>query len=154
MRRILVLLATLVLASGTGLVLASPAQAALPKCTSWTTYWVPFSNTEVVHVPSAGNQTGTLDCVLRQGDHNDAVKILQRGLRYCRDRQYIDVDGDYGFLTYTAVYSIQIDANQFANPKIAEDGEYGPQTRRWAISFPIYSWPANQMTQWCQDAPY
>jgi hypothetical protein len=152
-RKLIALLAAALVAAGLSLAAAAPAAAATPTCTSWTTYWAPFGEGFlVVHVPSAGNQTGVVQCGLVQGNHNDAVKVLQRALRYCRGYTEVAVDGDYGPITRAAVLRVQHFANSDFGAGIAEDGEYGPQTMGW-LQFTDWTWPANVRTQRCDFSP-
>jgi peptidoglycan hydrolase-like protein with peptidoglycan-binding domain len=102
-------------------------------------------------VPSAGYQTGTVNCILRQGNRNDAVTVLQRALRYCHGYD-ISVDGEYGPQTRRAVLGIQQWANGSFGAGIAEDGEYGPQTRDWT-QFPDWTWPGNVQISRCDHSP-
>jgi Putative peptidoglycan binding domain len=152
MRRLLVSVAATLFTLGAGLVAATPAQAAAPTCTSWTTIEPPYAYQEVIHVPSAGYQTGRLDCILKRGHRNDAVKVLQRALRFCHAKGYVEVDGDYGSNTHLGVWTFQNFWNSYG-AGLVEDGEYGPATRRW-MNYVIYTWPANQQTPWCHESPY
>jgi peptidoglycan hydrolase-like protein with peptidoglycan-binding domain len=147
MRILKAALATALLAAGLGVATAGPAEAATPTCTSWTTYYAPYTTSYVVHVPSAGSQTGVTNCILKQGNHNEAVTVLQRGLKYCHGDN-ISIDGDYGPQTRGAVLALQKRANDAFGAGIAEDGEYGPQTADWT-KFPVWSWPANVRTNGC-----
>ncbi|MFB7274685.1 peptidoglycan-binding protein [Streptomyces sp. NPDC056244] len=151
MRKLNSLLAAFALAAGASAVSAAPAQAATPTCTSWTTYYATGTTDFVVHVPSAGYQTGTVNCLLQQGNYGDAVTTLQRGLRYCRGYD-ISVDRDFGPQTRAAVLDTQRWANDAFGAGISEDGGYGPQTKNW-IQFPVWTWPANTMTNKCQHSP-
>src|SRR5688572_17627308 len=81
--------------------------AAVPRCTSWTTYYAANTTSYVVHVPSNGYNTGRYDCELRQGDQNDAVKVLQRALYYCTGATNVVIDGEYGPVTRAAVLAFQ-----------------------------------------------
>jgi len=152
MRNVKVLLAAVLVAGGLSVFTASPAQAALPTCTSWSTYYAAYTTSYVIHVPSAGYQTGTLRCVLKRGNRNDAVRVLQRGLNQCRGYDNVAEDGDYGPITRAAVLDTQQWANGSFGAGIAEDGEYGPQTKDW-IQFTVWTWPANQRTIWCEHSP-
>ncbi|HVQ94343.1 MAG TPA: peptidoglycan-binding domain-containing protein [Mycobacteriales bacterium] len=143
--------AALLLSAGLGVGTAAPASAATPQCTSWTTYWAPFSTTTVTHVPTAGYQTGNQNCELKIGAHNDAVTVLQRGLKYCHGYN-IGVDGEYGPQTRGAVLDLQQWANGAFNAGLEEDGEWGPHTRDWT-QFPDWTWPANVRTNRCDHAP-
>lgn len=59
---------------------AAPAEgvaaAALPTCTSWSTHFAAYTTDHVVHVPTLGRNTFNKRCSLRQGDNNDAVKVM------------------------------------------------------------------------------
>jgi peptidoglycan hydrolase-like protein with peptidoglycan-binding domain len=153
MRKLSALLMAMLVAAGLSIAAAAPAQAAAPTCTSWSTYWASFGEGWlVVHVPSAGNQTGTVQCILKQGNRNDAVKVLQRALHYCEGHPEVAVDGDYGPITRAAVLDIQHFANSDFGAGLAEDGEYGPQTMGW-IQFTDWYWPQNTRSQWCDSSP-
>lgn len=151
MRILRALFAPLLLVFGLGVVSATPAHAAMPTCTSWTTYYAAYTTAYVVHVPSAGYQTGRVSCLLRQGNRNDAVRVLQRALRECHGYN-IGVDGDYGPQTRAAVLNRQQIVNGSYGGNIDEDGIYGPQTKDW-LQFTVWSWPANQDTVWCEHSP-
>jgi hypothetical protein len=151
MRILRVLLAPLLLAVGLGAVSASPAQAAIPNCTSWTTYYAAYTTAYVVHVPTAGYYTGTVNCLSRTPHKNDAVTVLQRGLRFCHGYN-ITVDGEYGPQTRSAVLGIQRWANGAYGAGLEEDGEYGPETQNW-VQFPVHTWPANTRTNRCEHSP-
>jgi hypothetical protein len=150
MRRLLLLLATTALTLGAGLVAATPAHAAAPRCTSWSTY---LTQVGAVHVPSAGYQTGRLDCVLKRGDRNDAVKVLQRALQYCHGKGYVAIDGHYGSNTHLGVWTLQNYFNYNNGAGLVEDGEFGPATRRWMM-YATYFWPDNIYAHWCDPAPF
>ncbi|MEN3359776.1 MAG: hypothetical protein V7637_3758 [Mycobacteriales bacterium] len=139
------------LTAGLGVATAGTAEAATPNCTSYTTYYAPYTTSYVIHVPSAGYQTGTVNCNLKQGAHNDAVTVLQRALKYCYGYN-ISVDGDYGPQTKATVKARQNQANGDFNAGLVEDGEYGPKTREWIV-FPDWTWPANVRTNRCDWPP-
>jgi hypothetical protein len=137
-------LATLVFSAGT-------AQAAIPGCTSWTTYNSDYGSDLVVHVPTAGYQTGATYCELEYGDHNDAVTVLQRALRYCQKYQ-IGVDGEYGPETRRTVLAWQQWVNGAYGAGLEEDGEWGPATRNWT-DFPVWTRAGNVRTAHCEHSP-
>lgn len=150
--RFLIALLGLASAAGIGLATAAPASAdvtaaATPTCTSWTTVYAPYTTDYVLHIPTAGSQTWNDNCVLRQGNRNDAVKVLQRALRYCSGYN-IGIDGDYGPQTRAAVLDLQRRMNDRENAGLQEDGEYGPNTYNY-VEFPAWSWPANAMQNSC-----
>ncbi len=151
--RFLIALLGLVSAAGIGLATAAPASAdvtaaATPACTSWSTVYAPYTTDYVLHVPTLGYQTWNDNCVLRQGNRNDAVKVLQRALRYCSGYN-IGIDGDYGPQTRAAVLDFQRRVNdRDGSAGLQEDGEYGPQTNNF-IQYPAWSWPANVMQNSC-----
>lgn len=151
MRTLKAVLAAVVLTAGISITTAAPASAALPTCTSWTTYYAPYTTSYVIHVPSYGYWTGTVDCLLKYGNKNDAVTVLQRALRYCSGYN-IAIDGDYGSQTKAAVLDLQRRMNSAYGAGIAEDGIYGPQTRGWMI-FPVWTWPGNTRTNRCDHSP-
>jgi peptidoglycan hydrolase-like protein with peptidoglycan-binding domain len=106
---------TLAVAGGLlGIVPAVPA-AALPTC-----------NSHIVHdeanVPSVAS-TGSVDCVMGQGAHSDAVLYLQFSLNYCYGAGLVQ-DGDFGPRTKAALIEAQRQSGA------ARDGVYGPETRR------------------------
>ena len=135
--------ASLVLSVGT-------AEAAIPSCTSWTTYDAD-GNPYVVHVPTVGYQTGATYCELERGDDNDAVTVLQRALRYCHGYQ-IGIDGEYGPQTEGAVRDWQQWVNGAYNAGLEEDGQWGPATRNWT-QFPDWTRPGNVRTNHCEHGP-
>jgi murein L,D-transpeptidase YcbB/YkuD len=144
MRRLLALLGTVVMASGLGLVAtASPARADYIHCTGYSTYYAFQTKSWVVHSPSRGKQSYNNTCQLKQGDKNDAVKVLQRALKYCRIHANITVDGEFGPATKAAVKDMQDWANA-RGANLEEDGEFGPLTRDW-MTWPEWTWPANKM---------
>jgi Putative peptidoglycan binding domain len=151
MRVLRTLLATVLLAGGITVATAAPASAATPTCTGWSTWYTSYSTSYVVHVPTAGTGTRTVNCLLRQGNRNSAVTVLQRALRYCHGYN-VSVDGDFGPQTRSAVLAIQRRANSAFGAGIAEDGIYGPQTRDWT-HFPVWTWPGNSMTNGCGLSP-
>jgi peptidoglycan hydrolase-like protein with peptidoglycan-binding domain len=151
-RRFLVAVLGLVSAAGTVLAAAPAATAdvtaaATPTCTSWSTAYAPYTTDYVLHIPTAGYQTYNDNCILEQGNNNDAVKVLQRALRYCSGYN-LSIDGDYGPQTRGAVLDLQRRMNDSYNAGLEEDGEYGPNTYNW-VKFPAWSWPANVMQNSC-----
>ncbi|HYQ62002.1 peptidoglycan-binding domain-containing protein [Actinophytocola sp.] len=151
-RRFLVAVLGLVSAAGTVLATAPAATAdvtaaATPTCTSWSTAYAPYTTDYVLHIPTAGYQTYNDNCILEQGNNNDAVKVLQRALRYCSGYN-LSIDGDYGPQTRGAVLDLQRRMNDSYNAGLEEDGEYGPNTYNW-VKFPAWSWPANVMQNSC-----
>jgi hypothetical protein len=144
-------LTAVLLTAGLGVVTGGTAEAATPTCTSYTTYYDTYSTSYVVHRPSAGYQTGTVNCLLKQGNRNDAVTVLQRGLKYCH-RFNITVDGEYGPNTKAAVLALQRRANGGWGAGLVEDGEYGPKTKDWT-AFPTWTWPGNVRTNRCDLEP-
>lgn len=152
MRRILAVAATSMLALGASLATASQAQAAYPTCGSWTTYYTTYSTSYVTHAPTTSYRSNNRTCQLKQGNRNDAVKVLQRALRECHGYG-IAVDGEFGPATRSAVLAIQRRANDAFGAGIAEDGEFGPQTRNW-IQMPVFTWPGNSLTVRCDHPDY
>jgi peptidoglycan hydrolase-like protein with peptidoglycan-binding domain len=127
------------------------APAATPTCTSWSTHFADGTSDYVQHMPSAGRNTYVLSCVLRQGNRNDAVKVLQRSLRVCSGYN-LAIDGDYGPLTRAAVLDLQQRMNGSYNAGLEEDGEYGPETFNW-VKFPLFTDPGNVITNMCDHSP-
>ena len=142
LRRFIIVLATLPLLLGGGIMAASTAQAAIATCTSWTTYYETYSNSWVEHVPTTGYQSNNRTCQLKQGNNNAAVKVLQRALNWCWGAS-LTVDGDYGPATKAQVLALQKQKNGDFNAGLQEDGEFGPATRQW-LQMPMWSWPDNQ----------
>jgi hypothetical protein len=143
--------AAVLLAAGLGVATAGTADAATPNCTSWSTYYAPYTTSYVVHVPSAGYETGTVNCILKKGAKNDAVKVLQRALVYCLGYN-VSIDGEYGSQTKATVKAWQHQMNGDYNAGLVEDGEYGPATRQW-ITFPDWTWPGNVRISRCDFPP-
>jgi Putative peptidoglycan binding domain len=108
----------LVAALGIALTPAASASAASVSCTG-TTF---VGNVGVTEVPSVGNDTDNLNCVLGVGNHSNAVAALQRALNACYGAG-LKVDSDFGTKTQAAVRHAQTVEN------ISHDGVYGPQTR-------------------------
>jgi hypothetical protein len=142
MRKISTLVTLLLTLAGVGLVTAGPAAAEYPTCTKWTTYYDYTSHSYAQHLPSVGLETGKTTCQLKQGNKNDAVKVLQRDLRYCWNDTNVVVDGEFGPKTRAAVLAVQRWANGGWDAGLDEDGEYGPATRQWLMAV-TYRWPAN-----------
>jgi hypothetical protein len=128
---------------------ASAAPTALPTCTSWSTYYAAGTTNYVVHVPTLGRGTFNRNCSLRQGDRNDAVKVLQRALRWCLGDIDVEVDGQYGPITRGAVLDLQQWVNDNQGGNLQEDGEYGPATAAY-LPFPVWTYPGNVMMSWCE----
>jgi hypothetical protein len=151
-RTLKILAASVPLAAGLAVGSAGHAQAAPPTCTSWTTYTSFLGSSFVVHVPSAGFQSGRIDCMLWQGHANDAVTVLQRALRYCHGRN-ISIDGEYGPQTRSAVLWFQQHINDVTGGgALIEDGIYGPETKNW-MSYPTWRRSDNTRTSNCEIAP-
>jgi peptidoglycan hydrolase-like protein with peptidoglycan-binding domain len=118
--------ATLVLSGATVLTTTSPAFASLPRCTSYLEYV--NGPGQHVRVPSVG-YGGSVSCLLRRGDHNEGVRVLQYMIA-CNNRANnpdgtlrVQRDGDFGPITESALRLVQADKG------ITVDGIYGPQTR-------------------------
>ncbi|MFD3314515.1 peptidoglycan-binding protein [Streptomyces sp. NPDC058656] len=99
--------------------LATPAAAAA-SCTGNSTK---VKGSLIFTLPSVGNGSGNLECVMGIGNQGAAVRNLQATLNVCYGAG-LAVDGEYGRLTAAAVRSAQ------QAHGIADDGVYGPQTRR------------------------
>jgi hypothetical protein len=120
--------------------------AAPPTCTSWASYFHWHYTNLVIHVPAA---TGQIDCVLRQGNRNDAVKVLQRALYYCNGYTNVAVDGEYGSITRGAVLDFQQDINRaYGTQILIPDGVYRMELLDW-MTFPLWTHPANTRTGIC-----
>jgi peptidoglycan hydrolase-like protein with peptidoglycan-binding domain len=122
----LVVIATLVLGASS----ANAATTSATICTSYTSYHTWYSGSSEMRVPTAGYQTGKANCILRYGNNNFGVHVLQESLRECWDHS-ITIDGVYGPQTRGAILAIQRNANSGYGAGIDEDGIYGPQTRNW-----------------------
>jgi hypothetical protein len=122
-------------AAGTlaGMVAASGPATAAPSCTGNST--ITRSGLSFT-LPSVGNNTGNLNCMLGVGNQSVAVRNLQANLNNCywtgsnasgsRDvfSPALAVDGIYGTRTKAALAAVQ------RHHGIDDDGIYGPQTRR------------------------
>lgn len=145
MRRLIGIVAAVVMSSGLGVIAtASPAAAAYPTCNGWTTTYVFETKDWVVHSPTRGQQTNNRTCQLKQGNTGAAVKVLQRSLNYCWGDRRVGIDGEFGPATRRAVLDIQKWANNAHGGDLVEDGEFGPATREW-MKFPWFRWPENTM---------
>ena len=135
--RALLTAAAAVLLTGTTLTFASPAQAALPTCTIRAQVHSEYPGTYVFVPAVPGNYAPSINCLLRRGNNNDAVKVLQASLANILDRN-LAVDGSFGPLTEQAVRDVQRVYG------IAIDGVYGPQTRQamcwWTTSGNSCDW--------------
>ncbi len=102
----------------------------LPTC---TTYRDVDTGPSYKYEPSTSG--GSLSCVLKRGNENSAVRILQRALRDCNYKSLgpYGVDGSYGYYTEQAVRDEQND-----HDGITADGIYGPETRR-VMRWVVYS---------------
>ncbi|MFK3979766.1 peptidoglycan-binding protein [Micromonospora sp. NPDC050397] len=113
-------------------VAASPASAAA-SCTGTTQFFV---GDRQFTMPTVGNSTANVNCVLGVGNQSAAVSNLQRHLNACYwsgssaggHRNVFGtalvVDGDFGGNTRSALAAAQ------RSHSIADDGVYGPQTRQ------------------------
>jgi hypothetical protein len=118
-------------------VLAAPAtaddvSAAAASCTGNST--VTRSGLRFT-LPSVGNNTGNLNCILSRGNQGAAVSNLQAHLNLCYwsgstmsgHRSVFSTrlvtDGIFGDRTRDAVIAVQ------RHHSISDDGSYGPQTR-------------------------
>ncbi|MEU7974380.1 peptidoglycan-binding domain-containing protein [Micromonospora sp. NPDC005553] len=123
------ILATVLASAGLALAAPTAAQAAT-TCTSLTYYKVGGYPGEM-HVPTVGWQDRNKTCYLKYGNSNSAVKVLQEALNNCYS-QSLRLDGQYGTNTRNAVlYAQRVINDTWSWADIAEDGEYGPQTRAW-----------------------
>ncbi|MER7468293.1 peptidoglycan-binding domain-containing protein [Streptomyces sp. NPDC097981] len=103
-----------------GLIGFSPAaQAAVPGCTDYATY---YSGDFYTKVPTIDPQ-GTNFCTLRSGAKGMQVYYLQDTLNYCYGQDLGTPDGKFGPKTAAALARVQKIIG--ADP----DGVYGPQTR-------------------------
>lgn len=114
---------------GVFLLAPAPASAADPTCTSFTTVRL-VETTDVLRIPSVG-RNGSRECNLRQGDRNDAVRVLQYTMT-CYGRN-IERDRDFGPITKATLAAVQRDL------QIKDDGIYGPQTRTTIRKWPQFS---------------
>jgi len=116
----MVVLATISGITGTALVTAVPASAAVSSCTGTSLYTDAAGFQQAI--PTIGNGTHQDDCELGVGNQGSAVKDLQYTLDECYLRS-LTVDGIYGSQTQAAVEYAQRSVG------ITADGIYGPQTR-------------------------
>ncbi|WCN84184.1 peptidoglycan-binding domain-containing protein [Micromonospora sp. LH3U1] len=130
-------LLTVLASAGLAALTPTAAQAA-STCTSLTYYRVGgYPGGADMHVPTVGWQDGNKTCYLEYGHSNSAVKVLQEALNNCYS-QSLRLDGQYGTNTRNAVRAAQRRINQdYVYAHIAEDGEYGPQTRAY-MGFAIF----------------
>jgi len=113
-------------AAGTGaFVVAAPAQAATPTCTS---IYVVRSGSTYANYPANGNN---IACLMGVNNSGTAVRALQRGLNKCYSAG-LKVDGIFGSKTAAALRVAQRRAG------VDDDGVYGPQTAV-SINFPYYN---------------
>ncbi|WP_410812554.1 peptidoglycan-binding domain-containing protein [Micromonospora sp. 067-2] len=129
----------LTLLASTGLAVLAPSAAqAASTCTSLTFFRVGgYPGGADMHVPTVGWQDGNKTCNLAYGNSNSAVKVLQEALNNCYS-QSLRLDGQYGTNTKNAVRAAQRQINRdYVYAHIAEDGEYGPQTRAY-MGFAIF----------------
>jgi hypothetical protein len=115
-------IAAVALAVGGGAAIGSPAQAALPTCTTRAELSGDYGNSKIWVPAVPVNYTYSVDCLLKRGARNDAVKVLQASMANILDRN-LSADGDFGPATQQAVRDVQRVYG------IRIDGEYGPQTR-------------------------
>jgi peptidoglycan hydrolase-like protein with peptidoglycan-binding domain len=113
-------LALAMVALGMVMTPATGASAASPTCTGAS--GVIGTGGVAVNVPSIGNDTGNINCLLGVGNSGSAVALLQFHINACNGLS-IARDGIFGPQTRTAVEIIQ------RIHQIAVDGVYGPQTR-------------------------
>ncbi|GAA1796897.1 hypothetical protein GCM10009682_18230 [Luedemannella flava] len=108
---------------------ASPAQAAAPRCNAVDFMPYIHGGGGVLELPvyrSGGSIT--VLCTLSYGDSGDDVRQLQWILNYCYKKS-LSVDGQFGPKTRTALMQAQDTEN------VKVDGIYGPQTAM-AFKFP------------------
>lgn len=132
-----------------GLSINSPEASALSGCTQrQDTRTVTFTDENgKVHSRGAFPYYQTL----RQGNKNECVKSLQRMANiFCTPSTRLNVDGDFGPLTYRAIKTLQYVIGygwyypvQVNGSNIAVDGVAGPQT--WSIlqAFSYWGSPTN-----------
>ncbi|MFJ5779943.1 peptidoglycan-binding protein [Streptomyces sp. NPDC093094] len=102
-----------------GMFTVSPAaQAAIPGCTAYTTY---FSGDFYTKIPTIGTN-GTPYCTLRSGASGMQVYYLQETLNHCYRQDLGTLDGKFGPRTAAALARVQ------ASLGLTADGIYGPQT--------------------------
>ncbi|WP_282700813.1 peptidoglycan-binding domain-containing protein [Streptomyces sp. CC219B] len=112
---------------GTTLVTATPAAAA-SWCNSYNISskgFIEWAGEAQIPVYKSSSTT-TRNCQMSVGSNGSHVKALQKTLNKCYGRS-LDVDGDFGSLTRSAL----IHAQKKAFPKDSSqwDGIYGPNTR-------------------------
>jgi hypothetical protein len=112
-------------------------------CDSWTDVGSPFGG--VMHIPSAGGQSGNFACTLGSGNSGDGVYKLQVALNKCNGAN-LQQDSQFGSHTKLAVKAVQRAAGL---PTSNQDGVYGPQTSQ--ITFwPVMNPADNSFTGICQ----
>jgi peptidoglycan hydrolase-like protein with peptidoglycan-binding domain len=114
------LAATAVVTGIFGLIPASPAAAATPKCTIRELWGSTDAGVGFVWAPLNSSGT-TAKCGMRKGDSSAAVYALQDAIVHCYFIN-IGVDGDFGTSTYNALRTVQSQIGA------SVDGVYGPGT--------------------------
>jgi hypothetical protein len=102
-----------------GLLPATAASAATPKCTTTAVIASSDAGAGFMTVPWSGSTTR---CSLVQGAKNSAVTALQRMMYYCYSEKGLSADGDFGPATFAALKRTQ------AKIHAGVDGQYGPET--------------------------
>jgi hypothetical protein len=102
-----------------GLLPASPASAATPRCTTTVVIGSSEAGAGFMTVPWSGSTTR---CSLVQGNKNSAVTALQRMMYYCYSEKSLSADGDFGPATFAALKRTQTKIHA------GSDGQYGPET--------------------------
>ena len=119
--------AIMITALGSVVGISRPAEAALPTCNA-TKLVNGRSHPTQVWVNIYG-PTGSTDCILRQGNYNNAAVLnLQNTLVSIYDYNLV-LDGDFGPATKAALYNLQGQLHDDNGRHIRQDGVYGPQTR-------------------------
>jgi peptidoglycan hydrolase-like protein with peptidoglycan-binding domain len=127
MRRFILAIACVALASAAVVLVPGSAQAVTPNCISDSMYQVATASDGdpiMVFLPNGGGGVNGTVCLLaKQRFYNPGVYDVQSALHYCYGYS-LALDGIFGNGTYTAVRDFQSKHN------LTVDGVYGPNTAK------------------------
>jgi hypothetical protein len=103
--------------------------AAVALCDSWTDFRL--SDGDVVHLPSAGRNSGNINCTFVSGMSGGGVYKLQDALNRCYGANLV-VDGLFGPATEAALRRVELIHH------VPPDGIYDPPLRK-AMLWPVYN---------------
>lgn len=143
-RRLLTVLAALVLAVTAQAATAGPAAAGESNCNFFESQFIDYW----VGIPRYDSGNSIEACWLKRGDNDVFVKALQRAYNICYKSPYepsIAEDGSFGAITEDRVRKIQ------RLEGITVDGIAGEQTK-WAMKWPVLSrWDHWTYQGWCWE---